>query len=211
MSSETKFTFSQKWRDLFGKEIDAVKDKIGKNRFQFSYHGAQWAQEYQFSKLPNLKMKWVQKLIAVRDNEIRTRKDLLRITDPDKANMTNWGNTTFAYLQIAGFMEKVNGVYKLTPLGEAVVDYAEKHSDEKDLKENAEESKQKIEEAAGKNVYVIAYRPDWEFQVVAICDSKAAAEKLLKSVRGEHSQEDYSIEEIPINTKLEEYTLGYSE
>ena len=73
------------------------------------------------------------------------------------------------------------------------------------------EEKNPVAEATGKNVYVIAYRPEWEFQVVAICDSKAAAEKLLKSVRGEHNQEDYSIEEIPINTKLEEYTLGYSE
>lgn len=123
-----KFTFNQKWQELFGKEIKAVQDKIRPNRYQFSYGGGQWRQDYQFSKLPSLKLRWVQKLIAVRDNEIKTRKDLLRITDPDKVNDENWGCNVFGYLQLAGFMEKVNGVYKLTPLGNAVVDYAEEHS-----------------------------------------------------------------------------------
>lgn len=125
MDDKIKFTFNDAWQKQFGKEIKEAK--IGYNRSQIEYHGAQWAQDYQFRKLPSLKFRWVQKLIAIRDNVVKTRKDLLRITDPDKVDVKNWGNTIFAYLSIAGFMEKKDGRYVLTKFGNAVVDYAEEH------------------------------------------------------------------------------------
>lgn len=121
-----KFTFNQKWQDLFGDEINAVKDKIKNNKYA-SYNYDQSAQDYQFSKLPSLKYRWVHKLIAIRDNDVRSLKDLLKITDPDKLDIERWGNGVFAYLSKAGFIEKKDGKYVLTVLGNAVVDYAESH------------------------------------------------------------------------------------
>ena len=126
-----KFTFNQTWKETFGDAIEAVKDKIGDNKYPFSYGGAQWAQDYQFSKLPTKDMKYVKKLIVVRDNKgkIFTWKDILRITDPDKVDQPGWGSNTLRYLRSAGMIEKVRpqNYYVLTPLGQAVVDYAERN------------------------------------------------------------------------------------
>ena len=125
-----KFTFNKTWQDAFGDAIEAVKDKIGDNRYHFSYGSPQWAQDYQFSKLPTKDMNYVKMLKVIADNpmEIRVWRDVVKRTNPDKADMKGWGNTTCAYLKIAGMIEKnkLKG-YVLTPLGKAVVDYCFKN------------------------------------------------------------------------------------
>ena len=120
-----KFTFNQTWKDKFGDAIKASEDK--RRDFQhgmFSRHLAR--PDYQFSKLPTKNMNYVKMLKVIWDNpgNIRVWKDVVKHTNPDKAEMERWGSTTCTYLGLAGMIEKTKEEgYILTPLGEEIVSY----------------------------------------------------------------------------------------